>query len=274
MGKSLPPVVLVLAGHDPTGGAGIVADSEAIAASGGWAVTVPTALTVQNLQDVQRVIPTDPAVLLAMVDALGELPVAAIKLGLIADEDTLLAVEKVVRRFPGVPVVADPVIKAGGGTELSTPGLCRAYTQRLLPLVDILTPNRYELAQLTPDVQDPDDDTARAVALMSQGCQAILVTATDDSRLGSDSDQQPITHTLHTPETTRQWQWPRLAGQFHGSGCTLASSLAARLAVGERLLTACEQAQHFTWESLSHGYHQGSGQALPQRFFDAYFFTR
>lgn len=272
MPQPLPPVVLVLAGHDPTGGAGIIADSEAIAAAGGWAVTVPTALTVQNLHDVHRVIPTRPDSIHAMVDALGELPVAAIKLGLIADEATLTAVEKVVQRFPGVPVVADPVVKAGGGTELSTPALCRAYAQRLLPLVDILTPNRYELAQLIPDVQDPDDDTARAVALMSQGCQAILVTATDDPR--PDSDQQQITHTLHTPDTTRQWQWPRLPGQFHGSGCTLASSLAARLAVGERLLTACEQAQHFTWQSLSHGYHQGSGQALPRRFFDAHFFTR
>lgn len=272
MPQPLPPVVLVLAGHDPTGGAGIIADSEAIAAAGGWAVTVPTALTVQDLHDVHRVIPTAPDTIHAMVDALGEWPVAAIKLGLIADEATLTAVEKIVRRFPGVPVVADPVIKAGGGTELSTPALCQVYTQRLLPLVDILTPNRYELAQLTPEIQHPDDDTARAVALMSQGCQAILVTATDDPRSGSD--QQQITHTLHTPDTTRQWQWPRLPGQFHGSGCTLASSLAARLAVGERLLTACEQAQDFTWQSLSHGYHQGSGQALPRRFFDAHFFTR
>jgi hydroxymethylpyrimidine/phosphomethylpyrimidine kinase len=272
MAQPLPPAVCVLAGHDPTGGAGVIADSEAIAASGGWALTVPTALTVQNLHDVHRVIPTAPEAILAMVEALGELPVAAIKIGLIADMPTLLAVENVVRRFPGIPVVADPVIKAGGGTDLSTPGLCRAYAQRLLPLVDILTPNRYELAQLTPEIEACDDDTARAVALMSQGCPAILVTATDDTRPGSD--QQQITHTLHTPDTTRQWHWPRLAGQFHGSGCTLASSLAARLAVGERLLTACEQAQHFTWESLSHGYHQGSGQALPQRFFDAHFFTR
>ncbi|WP_075880474.1 bifunctional hydroxymethylpyrimidine kinase/phosphomethylpyrimidine kinase [Vreelandella massiliensis] len=272
MPQPLPPLVLVLAGHDPTGGAGIIADSEAIAASGGWALTVPTALTVQNLHDVHRVIPTAPDAILAMVEALNDMPVAAIKIGLIADEATLLAVENVLRRFPGVPVVADPVIKAGGGAELSTPALCQAYARRLLPLVDILTPNRFELAQLTPEIEAVDDDTARAVALMSQGCQAILVTATDDPR--PSSDQQQITHTLHTPDTTRQWQWPRLPGVFHGSGCTLAASLAARLAVGERLLPACEQAQHFTWQSLSHGYHPGRGQALPKRFFDAHFFTR
>lgn len=272
MPQPLPPVVLVLAGHDPTGGAGIVADSEAIAASGGWALTVPTALTVQNLHNVHRVIPTAPETILAMVEALDELPVAAIKIGLIADEATLMAVETVVRRFPGVPVVADPVIKAGGGADLSTPLLCQAYAQHLLPFVDILTPNRYEIAQLTPEIEAFDDDTARAVALMAQGCQAILVTATDDPRPGSD--QQDITHTLHTPETTRQWQWPRLPGSFHGSGCTLAASLAARLAAGERLLTACEQSQHFAWQSLSHAHHPDHGQALPHRFFDAHFFTR
>lgn len=262
MRRPLPPVVLVLAGHDPTGGAGLVADSEAIAACGGWAVTIPTALTVQNCHNVTCVMPADPIAMRQMAEVLSEMQIAAIKIGLLADEATLRAAEQIIRRFPGIPVVADPVFKAGGGTELSTPHLRQLFIDRLLPLVDILTPNRAELVQLTPDIVTPFDDTTRAVALMSQGCQAILVTATDEPLPGND---QLVVHTLHSPDTTRQWQWPRLPEQFHGSGCTLASAIAARLAVGERLPTACEQAQHFTWQSLSQGFQPPSGQCLPNR---------
>lgn len=262
MRQPLPPVVLVLAGHDPTGGAGLIADSESIAACGGWAVTVPTALTIQNCHDVVRVVPTDTHLINQMVDEIANLPVAAIKLGLISSEATLEVVISIIRRFPGVPVVADPVLKAGGGAELSTPELRQEYIARLLPLVDILTPNRAELAALTPECQATDDDTARAVVLLSLGCQAVLVSATDDPLPGND-DQ--VLLTLHSPDNTRQWLWPRLPEQFHGSGCTLASSIAARLAVGERLLTACEQAQHYTWQSLSQGYETPSGQYLPNR---------
>jgi hydroxymethylpyrimidine/phosphomethylpyrimidine kinase len=239
-----------------------VADSEAIAACGGWAVTIPTALTVQNCHNVIHTLPAEPVVMSQMVEALGDMQIAAIKLGLLADEATLRAAEQIIRRFPGIPVVADPVLKAGGGAKLSTPALQQLYIERLLPLVDIVTPNRFELAALTPEITDPLDDTARAVALLAQGCQGVLVTATDDPLPGNT---QQVVHTLHSPDTTRQWQWPRLPEVFHGSGCTLASALAARLAVGERLPTACEQAQHFTWESLSHGYQPPSGQCLPKR---------
>ncbi|MFI0473103.1 hydroxymethylpyrimidine/phosphomethylpyrimidine kinase [Halomonas sp. HMF6819] len=262
MHQTLPPIVLVLAGHDPTGGAGLIADSEAIAGCGGWALTIPTATTVQNCRDVQRVLPADPQMMLQSAAALGDFTIGAIKLGLLADAPTLLAAEQIIRRFPGVPVVADPVLKAGGGAELSTAALQKLYIDRLLPLVDILTPNRFELMTLTPDIAEGEDDTARAVALISQGCQAVLVTATDDP-LPGNPDQ--VVHTLHSPDTTRQWQWPRLPERFHGSGCTLASAIAARMAVGERLPTACEQAQHFTWQALSKAYAPESGQYLPRR---------
>lgn len=254
------PVVLVLAGHDPTGGAGLVADVEAVAAGGGWALTVPTALTVQSCSDVSRVQPVDPDVMRASVAALDEFEVEAIKLGLVADLATLDAVSDILEAFPGVPVVADPVLRAGGGRELSTIELLDAYRNRLLPRVDILTPNRGELARLSPDMHD---DTERAVALMRLGCQAVLVTGTDDPVPGTPADR--VTHTLHATDHSRQWNWPRLAGRYHGSGCTMAAFLAARLAAGESLVSACEQAQAFTWESLAHAWRPGEGQALPRR---------
>lgn len=257
------PVVLVLAGHDPTGGAGLVADAEAVAACGGWAVTVPTALTVQSTHDVLHVAPCAPEGIRGMAWALlDEFEVAAIKVGLVADEPTLDVIEDVVRACPGIPLVVDPVFKAGGGASLSTTALIDDFRRRLLPLVDILTPNRDELARLAGE--QGRDDVERVVALMSLGCQAVLVTATDDPPPGTPEDA--VVHTLHTPDTSRQWHWPRLPASYHGSGCTLAAALAARLAAGERLVSACEQAQRFTWESLRHGWRPGDGQALPRRW--------
>ncbi|MFW6346483.1 MAG: bifunctional hydroxymethylpyrimidine kinase/phosphomethylpyrimidine kinase, partial [Halomonas sp.] len=179
------PVVLVLAGHDPTGGAGLVADAEAIAACGGWALTIPTALTVQNCRDVSAVIPGDPAAMRAMAAALDEFEIMAIKVGLVADLTTLDAVTDIVRRFPGVPLVVDPVLRAGGGSELSTIELVDAFRARLMPLVDILTPNRHELHRLSPPGQE---DTERAVELMTLGCQAVLVTGTDTPMANVPSD--------------------------------------------------------------------------------------
>lgn len=255
------PVVLVLAGHDPTGGAGLVADAEAISACGGWPLTIPTALTVQNCHDVHHVMPCRGDDMRAMAAALTEFKVAAIKVGLIASLDALDAVMDIVNRYPGVPLVADPVLKAGGGKMLSTAELLDAFRSRLLPLVDILTPNREELAQLVG--REANNDTDRAVALLSLGCQAVLVTGTDTPPAGSAPDQ--VVHTLHTPDNGRQWHWPRLTGSFHGSGCTLAAALATRLAAGESLVLACEQAQAYTWQTLKHGWCPGGGQSLPRR---------
>lgn len=255
------PVVLVLAGHDPTGGAGLVADAEAIAACGGWALTIPTALTVQNCRDVAEVLPADPGAMRRMVAALDGFEIAAIKVGLVASTAILDAVTDIVRRHPGVPLVVDPVLRAGGGSELSTAELVDAFRERLLPLVDILTPNRQELARLSAGVNG--DDTERAVELMTLGCQAVLVTGTDDPSGRVPADR--VEHTLHAPDVSRQWSWPRLDGDFHGSGCTLAAALAARLAAGESVVTACEQAQAFTWQALAHGWRPGHDQALPRR---------
>lgn len=255
------PTVLVLAGHDPTGGAGLVADSEAVAACGGWALTLPTALTVQNCRDVSAVRPVAADDLCAMAAALDDFEIAAIKIGLVPNGAVLDAVVDILRRRPGVPVVWDPVLRAGGGSDLSTVELIDTMRRHLLPLVDILTPNRQELARLAG--AEFGDDTERAVRLMSLGCQALLVTGTDHPAGRVPADR--VEHTLHALETSRQWTWPRLAGHFHGSGCTLASALGARLAVGESLVTACEQAQAFTWQALARGWQPGHDQRLPRR---------
>jgi glutamate-1-semialdehyde-2,1-aminomutase len=256
------PVVLVLAGHDPTGGAGIIADSEAVAACGGWALTVPTALTVQDCENVHRVVPVAVETLREMAARLSGFRLAAIKVGLVTSRESLDAVVDVIRAHPGIPVVVDPVLKAGGGKELSTNALREAYRSRLLPLVDILTPNRLELARLAGD--DAQDDSERVRRLMTYGCKAILVTGSDDPEAEVPADVVEVG--LYQGEDRLAWRWPRLQGSYHGSGCTLASALAARLAAGELLHKACEQAQRFTWNALAAAWQPGIGQALPCRW--------
>ncbi|SDI91106.1 bifunctional hydroxymethylpyrimidine kinase/phosphomethylpyrimidine kinase [Billgrantia gudaonensis] len=254
------PVVLVLAGHDPTGGAGLIADREAVAACGGWAVTVPTALTVQSCRDVRRVVPVEPALIGEMVAELDEFAIGAIKVGLLASAETLEAVVDVIQRFPDAPVVLDPVLTAGGGKTLSTESLIEACRARLLPHVDISTPNRLELMHLSAEGKD---DAARAAALMDMGCRAVLVTGTDAPAEGVDPDI--VEQVLFTPQGEWRWRWPRLPHRYHGSGCTLAAALAARLAAGDALALACERAQSHAWRALSRGWQPGEAQWLPQR---------
>ncbi|RKR07259.1 hydroxymethylpyrimidine/phosphomethylpyrimidine kinase [Kushneria sinocarnis] len=253
-----PPVVLVLAGHDPTGGAGLIADAEAIRALGGWALTVPTALTVQTSRDVEAVTPCAAGGLTAAARAVAaDMPPAALKVGLLADLATLEAVVELRARWLELPLVIDPVLRAGGGQELSSEALLAAFRQRLLPLASVITPNLAELARLAPGAGTV---AARAEALLAAGAGAVLATGTD----GTEGEQ--VIHTLFRPGGTRQWQWPRLPGQYHGSGCTLASALAAGLAAGLPLEPACERAQRFSWAALRHAVRPGHGQALPDRW--------
>ncbi|MCK0753179.1 MULTISPECIES: bifunctional hydroxymethylpyrimidine kinase/phosphomethylpyrimidine kinase [Chromohalobacter] len=256
------PAVLVLAGHDPTGGAGLTADAEAIRACGGWPLTVPTALTVQTTRDVKRVMPCSRESIESACEALfADIEISAIKVGLIADRASLEAVIAVVSAHPHLPLVVDPVMRAGGGSALTPDDNVAMFRERLLALVDILTPNRQELARLSGASGSEVD---RVVELMSLGAQAILVTGADAWE-EETSVRDEVVHTLHTPDNSRQWRWPRLAGDYHGSGCTLAASLAARLACGESLIEACSQAQRVAWDSLVHAQRLGHGQALPDR---------
>src|SRR5690554_3677529 len=260
-----PPVVLVLAGHDPTGGAGIMADSEAITACGGWAMTVPTALTVQDCTNVHRVVPVPTELIREMAARLVEFRPAAIKVGLLTSLQGLDAVIDILREHPSIPVVVDPVLKAGGGKELSTTELLEAYRSRLLPLVDILTPNRQELARLAGETCT--DDRERARRLLELGCGAVFVTGTDDPEADIPDDQVELALYLsekHQHKERLSWRLPRLSGRYHGSGCTLAAALAARLANGDSLSVACESAQRFTWQSLVHAWQPSTGQALPR----------
>ncbi|NKF22226.1 bifunctional hydroxymethylpyrimidine kinase/phosphomethylpyrimidine kinase [Solimonas marina] len=250
------PRVLCLSGHDPSGGAGIHADLEAIAAQGAHALTVITALTVQDSGNVRRVLPQPPAQVAEQVELLlADGPVAAVKIGLIGDAALLPVLVDVIRRA-GVPAICDPVLRAGGGTDLSDANLRAGLIEQLLPQLALLTPNAAEARRLMPDAPDLP---AAAARLAAAGCRQVLITGGDEPGLDIQNLWRDGAGTLHTLRS------PRIDARFHGAGCTLAAAIAGRIAVGDDWGQAIARAQDYTHGTLAAAYAAGQGRLIPKR---------
>lgn len=260
-----PPVVMILAGNDPTGGAGIAADIETLVSLGCHPAPVVTALTVQDTHNVHALWPVDPDLVLAQARAvLADLPVAVIKIGVIGSADNAAALHELLIAHPDLPVVLDPVLAAGGGTALANSSLIEAIRDLLLPRTTVLTPNSLEARRLAPEA---DTLEACGMALLARGCRQVLLTG------GHESTAEVINTLYGNNRRLESWRWPRLPGEHHGSGCTLSAAIAALLAQihyldsEPALLSAIYQAQQYTWRSLQAGYRVGRGQLIPNRLF-------
>ncbi len=257
--SAVPPTVLVVAGNDPSGGAGIAADLQAITAAGAHPAPVITALTVQDTVNATAVEPATPALVAAQMQAvLDDIAVAAVKLGLLATAAIATAVAEVLARYPGLPVVLDPVLVAAGGAQLAEDALLGVVLERLCPLTTLLTPNALEIRRLAPGLAD---SAARAAALRRAGCRYVLAKGGDEA----DAGGHEVLDTLYGPGEPRLFRWPRLAGSFHGSGCTLASACAARIARGDPVDEAVATAQALTHGWLERAFRPGRGQLVPLR---------
>src|SRR5689334_3528648 len=170
------PAVLCLSGHDPGGGAGVQADIETVAALGGHAVTLITAHTVQDTRDVKRVVAADINLLGDQARALlADVEVAAIKVGLLGAPEQAAFVAELAGRLKR-PLVVDPVLRAGGGSDLASAALIDAIKRELLPQVDVLTPNAAEARRLA----GTDDLEACGAALVKAGARNVLITGGDE----------------------------------------------------------------------------------------------
>lgn len=236
------PVVMALSGLDPTGGAGIQADIEAIASMGCHTLPIVTALTVQTSQNVIRYESTDPLLLIEQARAvLEDIPVNAFKLGMLGNTQIIEAIHSILQDYPEPPVVLDPIISAGGGTPLSENDAVAAMRELLFPLTTVITPNSEE-ARLLAEQADTLD--ACAEQLQDMGCEYVLIT-------GSHETTPAVTNTLYTNHRRLEsFSWDRLPHSYHGSGCTLAASISALLAHGLDPFTAVHEAQEYTWQSL------------------------
>lgn len=266
------PCVLVFAGLDPSGGAGIAADLQAVAGQGAHALTVATALTVQDNDRVYGVQPVDGAMVLSQAQALlDKMTVRAVKIGIPGSAANAQVIADIIARLrvrqPELPVVLDPVLASGHGDLLSRDDAVRALAP-LLPWVTLITPNGPEARALT----GCDEPSAQAQALRARGCRHVLITGGHDvgdevlNRWFGPGAAPPQRLSDPGPHgDSRDWRWPRLGGEFHGSGCTLASAAAGQLALGMAMERALELAQQYCYRALRGAYTVAAGQRIPHR---------
>jgi hydroxymethylpyrimidine/phosphomethylpyrimidine kinase len=259
MSSASPPVVLAFAASDPTGGAGLQADLLTIAALGCHPLSVVTALTAQDTRGVERVLPVEPSWITRQARVvLDDIAVAAFKAGVLGSAQNVRAVSELLAEHGEVPLVVDPVLASGRGDPLAEEDAIEALRELLLPRATMLTPNSIEARRLADGASDLAECARR---LVEQGCEYVLITGTHET--GND-----VVNTLYDESgVVREDRWPRLPASYHGSGCTLASAIAARLAQGVEPPEAARDAQHFTWQALAAGFKPGGGQFLPNRFF-------
>jgi len=260
MSPSLP-VVLAFAASDPTGGAGIQADLLTLASLGCHPLSVLTGLTVQDTRGVESLHAIESALVERQArHVLQDIPVAAFKLGVLGSAGNARIVATILAEHPRVPVVLDPVLASGRGDALADAASIEALRSALLPNVTVLTPNSLETRRLAGAAPDADL-AACARELARLGCEYVLVT-------GTHEEGAEVVNTLYNANgVVREDRWQRLSGSYHGSGCTLASAIAALLAKGAAVEGAVQQAQEYTWKSLVAGFSPGHGQAIPDRFF-------
>jgi hydroxymethylpyrimidine/phosphomethylpyrimidine kinase len=256
-----PPTVLSIAGSDPSGGAGIQADLATAAAHGLHGAATVTALTVQDTAHVYDFRVEDSDWVLAQARAvLADLPVAAVKIGMLGSAANARALADLLSEYPDIPAVVDPVLVAGGGDSLAAEDLGDALRGALLPRTTVVTPNADEALQLTGETV-PE---AQADTLLQQGAHAVLLKGghrhTDDDHVTDrlfflDHDEQAFRH-------------PRLPDRgYHGSGCTLSTAIACALADGAEPGEAVRAGLDFTFQALRAAYVPGHGQAVPDRHF-------
>lgn len=261
-----PPVVLSFAASDSSGGAGIQADILTLASMGCHPLSVITAITVQDTAGVDDVMALDPEWVTDQARAvLEDMPVHVFKMGMLGSVEIITAIAEVISDYPNIPLVLDPVLASGRGDELASDDMVMAMRELLLPQVTIITPNSLEARRLTQDDDDDENDTPDlnqcAERLLQMGCEYVLITGTHENTV------QVVNNLYGTSGIVRTDSWRRLEGSYHGSGCTLASAIAAALANGLPVAEGVYEAQEYTWQSLKAGFRPGMGQFLPDRLF-------
>ena len=276
-----PPLVLTFAGSDPTGGAGIQADIITIASLGCHPLSVVTAVTVQDSERVSAFMAVDPEWLEDQArQVLEDMTIGAFKIGMVGSVENVAAIAEIVSDYPDIPLVLDPVLASANGDDLANDEIIAAMRELLIPQTTVLTPNSLEARRLA-DISGLDDPALRdcALHLLTHGCEYVLITGTHENTAQVvNSLYGPVAFTEKDEDDrgsedqvevglVRSDAWTRLPGSYHGSGCTLASAIAAMLANGQDVPTAVREAQEYTWNALKHAFRPGMGQYIPDRFF-------
>lgn len=262
-----PPVVLTIAGFDPSSGAGITADLKTISALNCYGVSCITALTVQNTQGVRHVEPVSSGILREILQALLEdFHLSAIKIGMLATADIAASVADFLETLPHphCPVVLDPILCASSGASLLEPAAIELLRTRLLSLATVVTPNRAEAAILTGlPIADPE---AQAEALRQLGALSAVVTGGDSiaGEHGSNADcsSDVLAYSLQSMDFVETLSAPRIQSQAtHGTGCAFSTAIACSLAQGSSIPQSVTSAKAFVRRAiqLAPGLGKGKG---------------
>jgi hydroxymethylpyrimidine/phosphomethylpyrimidine kinase len=250
--------VLIVAGSDSGGGAGIQADIKAVTAMGGFAATAITALTAQNTLGVHGVVPVDPAFIARQIEVvLTDIGADALKTGMLHSAEVIATVaDSLGRHAPGVPLVVDPVMVAKGGHRLLLNEAETALRDRLLPIAALLTPNLPEAEVLAGFPVRAEADMARAAErLLSYGARAVLMK-------GGHLEGDKVVDLLFADGKVERWEDSRIDSRStHGTGCTLASAIAAGLAQKMTLRDAVDRARRYVRRAIetAPGFGRGHG---------------
>lgn len=260
-----PPAVLVFAATDPSGGAGLQADVLTLASMGCHPLSVVTAITIQDTTGVEDIMPLDAEWVADQARCiLEDVPVAVFKLGVLGSVEAIAAIAEIVSDYPEIPLVLDPILASGRGDEMASEDMVSALRDLIIPQSTIVTPNILEILRIAYDesVEEDNPDLAEAARrILETGCEYVLIT-------GTHSNSTQVINTLYGREgVVRSDGWERLAGSYHGSGCTLSSAIAAGLAQGLDIAEAVAEAQEYTWQTLKDGFRLGMGQPIPDRLF-------
>jgi hydroxymethylpyrimidine/phosphomethylpyrimidine kinase len=247
------PVVLTIAGSDPSGGAGIQADLKTFARLGAYGTAVLTALTAQNTRGVRGIEPVRAEFVVQQLDAvLDDLDVRAIKTGMLGRTDVVEALAERLARSTAAPLVVDPVLVATAGQALTEPEAIAALRRRLLPLATLVTPNLSEAAALTGRAVATRAAMREAArALVDLGARAALVKGGHLADAAVD--------VLYDGSALSELVAPRHAGVFHGAGCTLSAAITVGLARGLPLGDAVSAAKDHVTAAIRNAPPRGGG---------------
>ena len=263
------PVVLTIAGSDSSGGAGIQADLRAIAAHGGYGASAITAVTAQNTRGVEDAVTLEPAFVARQIDVvMTDLPVAAVKSGMLANAAIIDAVAGRLRTHRPPVFVLDPVMISKSGFPLLAADSIAALRERLLPLATVVTPNVHEAQAIAGTaITTLEDAETTGRAILAMGPRAVVMK-------GGHLAGAPATDLLVTPDGITTYPGEMIESRnTHGTGCTFASALATQLARGRTLEEAVRIAKAYVTEAIRHGPPIGAGARPTNHFYFLEAFT-
>lgn len=260
-GSSSPPIVLSIAGFDPTAGAGVGADLKTIAAHNCYGVAVVTALTVQSSRGVKGVQSVSAELVRAQLEELiKDVPVGAVKIGMLGTRANVHAVAEVLEKKKISNVVLDPVLRSTSGMELLDAAGAKELAKRLLALATVVTPNIGEAAALTGmEIKKVDDMKAAATKLREMGARSVVITGGELER---------PTDLLYVGDEFTPLETDRIKSEnTHGTGCAFSSAIAANLALGRPLTDSVMLAKAYVGKAIAKGYGIGKGKGALNHFY-------